>query len=304
MIATFQLPKDGLTYTRMITARCESLIATGIWADMDSPTFRRWFKNFQTDEERYFAACVLDALMYRSKRQTLSLISHLFERVLPDESRLRPTPLGNISNWIERLCSGTEPGFRLVTAVRQGDPPTKSAHVIARYLKRDFEIPEPLIIKAWEVARYVALGVTVFVFIDDFLGTGIQFEEFFRAEGLDRLSGWYPIYAPLVAHESGIQHLTNVLPQVSVVAVEELSTEHNIFDSGSKAFSDGVNTPAVAQNFYCDLLNKYGFGLTAPNCFGFGGLGIAFAFEHAAPDNSLPLLWWNELKDWRPLFPR
>ena len=147
----FQLPKDGLTYTRTITSRCESLMSTRIWADLDPAAFRRWLANFRNDEERYFAACVLDALIYRSKAQTLSLISQLFGRVLCDETRLRPTPAGAIPDSLERLRSGSEPGFRLVTAVRQDDPPTKSAHIIVRHLKREFRVPEIFIIKA--VAR-------------------------------------------------------------------------------------------------------------------------------------------------------
>ena len=188
----FQLPRDGLTYTKTIISRCESLISTRIWADLDSSAFHLWLANFRNDDERYFAACVLDALIYRSKAQTLSLISQLFGRVLYDETRLCSTPIGALEKPLDRLRSGDEPGFRLVTAVRQDDPPTKSAHIVARHLKRVFRVPETLIIKAWEVERCIAAGVSVFVFIDDFLGTGDQFETFFRDEKLDKLSGWYP----------------------------------------------------------------------------------------------------------------
>jgi hypothetical protein len=46
--------------------------------------------NFQTNEERYFAACVLDALIFRSEQQTISLFRHLFLPVIPDLARIEP----------------------------------------------------------------------------------------------------------------------------------------------------------------------------------------------------------------------
>lgn len=116
---TFQLPVDGLTYTRDIFQRCSDLIAFDIWKDLDPSQFRKWLNNFTTSEERYFAACILDGLIYRSKDQTVSLVKQLFGRVLPDLTRLDASPLGCIDNWMERLRRSPDegdPGVRLVTA--------------------------------------------------------------------------------------------------------------------------------------------------------------------------------------------
>lgn len=299
----FVVPKDGLTYTKLIIARCEDLIASDIWEDLDATTLRRWIANFTSDEELYFAACVLDALVYRSRKQTIALIQHLFTRVLPDLTRLHTTPLGRIERWLERLGSPVDPGIRLVTAVRQTDPPTKSAHVIARYMKREFGVSESWIIKAWDVNAAHASGIRVFVFVDDFLGTGDQFERFFNREGLDRITGWYPIYAPLIAHEEGLRSL-RTFGELHVAAVEILSSAHSLFDPASKAFQDGVNSSAAAFDFYCELLSAKNILLDDKNRLGYGGLGLSFAFQHAAPDNSLPILWWQDSREWHRLFPR
>lgn len=43
--------------------------------------------------------------------------------------------------------------------------------------------------------------------------------------------------------------------------------------------------------------------LVGKDRFGYGGLGLAYAFEHAVSDNNLPLLWWPGA-DWTPLFDR
>lgn len=86
--AAFKLPRDGKIYIDQIVERCTSLIQCGIWGDMHPSHLRRWMKNFTTDEEKYFAACVLDSLIYRSKSQTIALIRQLFQRALPDLTRL------------------------------------------------------------------------------------------------------------------------------------------------------------------------------------------------------------------------
>jgi hypothetical protein len=81
--------------------------------------------------------------------------------------------------------------------------------------------------------------IGIFVFIDDFLGSGDQFSEFFREENLNSIKPWYPVYSPLVAHQEGIRKLKAELPQVRVCTVEILSQIHNLFDSTSRAFGDG-----------------------------------------------------------------
>ncbi len=304
MSTVFQLPKDGLTYTKTIFSRCYDLIWSDIWDDLDPAALRQWLKNFDSEELRYFAACTLDGLIYRSKNQTLALIKQLFQRSLSDLTRGDPSPAGHIDDWLSRLQGAADPGFRLVTAVRRKDPPTKSAHVVARYMKRNFEVVEDWIIKAWEVPKHYSDGIRIFIFIDDFLGSGDQFATFFHDESLNSIKSWYPVYAPLVAHQDGISKLKTELPQVRVGAVETLTNFHGIFDPASRAFGDGINTPEGAQEFYFDLLSKKGIPLKGTDRLGYGGLGIAFAFEHAAPDNSLPILWWRNSSEWQPLFPR
>jgi predicted alpha/beta-fold hydrolase len=116
-MSPFQLPRDWRVYTDQILERCASLIQYGIWGDFKSSQLRRWMNNFTTDEERYFAACVLDTLIYRSKDQTLALIRQLFQRSLPDLTRLDHTPLGQIEDWqylLQSEPSIRDPGVRLV----------------------------------------------------------------------------------------------------------------------------------------------------------------------------------------------
>src|SRR3989442_15480582 len=112
---TFTLPKDGQTYHTEIFDRCRELINFGIWGGLHLSRLRSWVTNFRTDEEKYFAACILDHLIYRSKDQTIGLIEQLFRRVIPDLTRLDPTPQGVLEDCLPNLRnSQSDPGIRLV----------------------------------------------------------------------------------------------------------------------------------------------------------------------------------------------
>src|SRR5438874_796228 len=88
-MASFQLPKDGAIYTDSIFGRCHDLIAYGVWSGIEEHRLDTWIANFTTDEERYFAARVLDNLVYRSDKQTIALMKQMFQRVIPDLARSR-----------------------------------------------------------------------------------------------------------------------------------------------------------------------------------------------------------------------
>jgi hypothetical protein len=259
-------------------------------------------KNFSTDEEKYFAACVLDSMIYRSKDQTVALIRQLFQRALPDLTRLEAGAVKHIEDWQELLHNQplrSYPRVRLVAAVTSKSPPTKSAYVIARYMMQDLSIPERWIINPWEAMSHATAGANLFIFVDDFLGTGDQFERLVRKEKLASFfSSNYVVYAPLVAHTKGVQYLQSRYKNLRVCPVELLDDTYGLFHNDSATFDDQTNNSVSAKKFYYDFLKKK--KMSVPARRGFGHLELAYAFAHATPDNCLPILWWR--KGWQPLF--
>lgn len=301
----FALPKHGLTFPLDIVSRSNDLIARGIWSGIKPVRLNRWFKNFNTDEERYFAACVLDNLIYRSDEQTTALAIHLFRRSLIDLARRDPPEKGAIaSDWLNDLREGSSP-VRLVAAVKRSDFTHKSAHLISRLMKRQLAVKPQWIAKPWELGQHIKTGAKIFVFVDDFLGTGRQFRELVEQESLQWIfSSAYIVYAPFVAHEFGVRTLKREFPQLRIASAELLDERHGMFESQSRCFDDGVNTPEAARDFYLQLIQQKGLKVQQINSLGFGGLGLAYAFEHAIPDNNLPILWALGNQTWTPLFDR
>jgi hypothetical protein len=295
---------DGLTYSRDIFQRCFDLVTFDIWKDLDPSQLRKWLNNFTTPEEKYFAACILDGLIYRPKDQTISLVKQLFGRVLPDLTRLDPCPLGYIDNWEERLAHAGDPGLRLVVVVREGDPPTKSAHYVARLMKREFSVKESWIISPRRILSALAKGIRVFVFVDDFLATGDQFANFLYDQPFRLVAQCYLVYAPLAAHTSGINQLRQSFPTLHVAPVETLDQSYGLFSPESRCFDDGVNNPQSAKVFYEQMLSSKGVTIDPAIRGGYGDLELAYGFEHAAPNNCLAILWWWRSSGWTPLFRR
>ena len=138
-------------------------------------------------------------------------------------------------------------------------------------------------------------------------GSGQQFEELIELENLRWIfSRAYVVYAPFVAHETGIAYLKDSTryPLLRIAAAEILDSNHQLFHPDARIFEDGINTPELARAHYFDLLNRIGIQLTGNDRMGFGGLGLTYCFEHAVPDNNMPILWHQGNPDWVPLFDR
>jgi hypothetical protein len=303
-VDTFRLPRDGSIYADKIFSRCRDLISYHFWSGMPQHRLDAWIANFRTPEERYFAARVLDALIYRSDDQTLALLRELITRVIPDYARIHGLPPQLQDMYLKLRSPSMDPGIRIVPVLPPGAAPTKSGVILARHLKRALKIKENWIIHPDTVPAAISDGHTI-IFVDDFLGTGDQFTKFLKATKLVPVaSSTCFIYGCLAAHEEGIGFLRKECPSVHVATVEKLDDSHALFHNSAGSFPDGINSVDCAKEFYYQLLDDRGFGIIGPNRRGFGHLEIVYAFEHSVPDNSLPILWWDHSSQWQHLFDR
>src|SRR5687767_9010619 len=111
-----KLHKDWKIYNNSIRDRCRDLIEFKIWNGIDLDQLENWRRNFKTDEERYFSACVLDSLIYRSNEQTYSLMHQMLYKNLNNLFRLLKR--GDLQNFPYCLTDKIkDPLVRLVPAI-------------------------------------------------------------------------------------------------------------------------------------------------------------------------------------------
>lgn len=300
----FRAPNYSTTYIDLVLKRCKSLISTGIWEGLELGRIDAWMQNFDDGAEKYFAARVLDALIYRSTKQTKALMEQLFDRTLEDLSLTNSNLQLSGGSWLEAIRGSSPHELCVIPVIRNDDPPSKSGPLIARMYKRYLGADEELMYWPWLIDRLKTRGTRIFLFVDDFLGTGKQFKEFTIHFQLDNLlEGAEGVYAPLVAHEKGMRYVSKHVPYMHLAPVEILGRSHELFSSDSDSFLDDSNSPEGAREFYYTLLKKYGFDFRGRGRRGFGNLGLAYGFQHATPNNCLPILW-KSTDSWTALLQR
>lgn len=298
----FTMPADGKSFTREVIQRCEDMIGTGIWKGVEISRFRSWTNNFETETERYLSARLLDRLHYRSQGQTKAMMNHLFQSVLPE---IQPSLGNNESNhWIDRLASNDDPGVRLVPVINQKDPPTKSGPLVCRLLKRLLGLNDRWMIWPEQIPTMHKRGIKHFLFVDDFVGTGIQFWKFFRR--VTCIAGdTQPSfsYLSLAAYERGVERLQEKIDGMPIGYAELLDESHNLFGPASSLFDDGENDVRSAVRFYRNVLSRKNVKLRSRIVLGYSKLSLAYAFDHATPNSTLPI-FWTTMGQFHPLFTR
>lgn len=297
----FTLPENSQTYVNTVKDRCQDLIQYKIWSGIKSLDLKRWFNNFNGDLEQYFAACILDALIYRSEDQLVALANELFTKKLYSSLESVGFQFEHYKSLIDLLKSSPTNQLRLVSVSTKNERPVKSSNMILRAYKRKLGLNENWFIHPNEVKiEKESNGVNTFVFIDDFLGTGKQFQSMYKSYGFQLLlKKSNVLYAPLVAHSRGVGFLTDQNSNLVITASEYLNDNNDVFNN---AFKDGINTPESAKSFYDELLTNNNFSdLLDENKYGFGNLGLAYTFAHSSPDNCLHIIWDNQNGGWHPL---
>lgn len=294
-VSPFILPKDYMVYVNQIHEKINDFINLNIWRGIEKMKLKQWLKNFTTDEEKYFAACILDNLIYRSDSQTESMLFNLISIDIPNLI-LNHKPAGvNPLVTLGGFKNSVDPSIRLVCVKGEFDAPSKSSHFVARMLKRKMMINENWIITPDKIDSCLKSGTKCFVFIDDFLGTGDQFHEMAEdiklKEKLELVDTFFA-YAPLTAHSDGVTFLNQSYPKLKITFVEKLDETNSVFNS---AFNDGVNSPEGSRKFYIDFMKrKSGLGdLIKDSALGHGRLELTYVFEQSVPDNNISLIYWN-----------
>ena len=295
----FTLPQNAKTYVNNVKDRSFALITHNIWNGVKSIDLKRWFKNFEGDLEEYFAACILDALIFRSEDQLVAQARELFTKKICLELVKVGFNLKDYNDLSKILKGNIDNRLRIVSVANKGERPVKSANLILRIYKRKLGFNDSWFITPDEVKKDKLNGVRTFIFIDDFLGTGSQFCSMYKSLGFSLLlNDCNSIYAPLVAHNQGCNMIREKYNKVVVTASEFIDDDYNVFNY---AFEDGTNNSKGARDFYLYLLKKNEFiNIPENNQFGFGNLGLAYTFSHSSPDNCLHIIWDNQ-NGWHPL---
>jgi hypothetical protein len=284
-------------YYGMIKDRCYKLIEMGIWHGIDKNKLDAWLKNFDEDKEKFFAACILDDFIYRSKEQTISMLYDLISRDLPNLMRVESSEIPDLLGALRNHRK--DPSIRIVSATKEKDPPTKSGNQMCRFLQ-EIGINSKWTINPSQVRDSYDGGIRNFILVDDILASGKQITDTIKEWTFDKYEDTFFCIGVCVAHEEGLKKLYKEYPKFKAAYTELLLNEDSFFNSVDYIEFDLTSSEALGR-YYAGIMDTK--GVKNVDLLGFGSLGLLYAFEHNIPNNCMPIIY-HESKSYKPLIRR
>lgn len=297
------------------------------------PRIDEWLLNFNTDEEREYALYLLSQLMYFSSSNIRNLLKTLYRDLYryPVIERIRK---GNSDTLDEGFIESEFNKELLQTRFLGVGNPSESGVHLLYYFRQENKIPKSLFVNTDDVIERQNDGsvslrsdfqnATRFVFIDDICGSGQQATNDTNVKrcvaDLRRIKPDAQIsYLMLFGLSAGIKKVKECGLYDYAAAVIELDDSYRCFSDNSRYFCDGQHNKAVAQG----IAYKYGYKIiqeymrvlgknlyeqdfiAKKHALGFGNCQLLISMHHNTPDNTLPIIWFDEIEGfWNPIFKR
>jgi hypothetical protein len=297
------------------------------------PDLEKWLANFSDEKERFHALYLLSKFMYFGavpmKKLLKSLYRDLYRYPIIDSIRRNNNNTLD-KNFIESAFKVEENNTKFLGV---GNPSESGAHLLY-FFRQENKLSKQLFIYTDEVIDRNGTteqlhfpDVRHYVFIDDFCGSGSQATSDTNIKrcvsNLKRLSSNIRIsYLMLFATTNGIDIVRNSGLYDNVEAVIELDNTYKCFDNHSRLFpqkDDFCFNKDFTQEFCYrhglplirSILQKEGFkdskldNYSNVAALGWGDCQLLLGFYHNTPDNTLPIIWYDEDEiSWNPIFKR
>lgn len=289
-----------------------------IWENrVQGPKIIEWLDNFDSIEEKKYALYMLSRLMYYSSSSIRNLLKALYRDLYryPILQKIREENNDTIdSNIIE---AAFERELNATRFLGVGNPSESGVHLLY-YFRQENKIPKDLFINTDDVVEYSEDGryrlrdaykdVKHYVFIDDLCGSGKQATsndsnvkrcvQHLRDVVKDARISYFMIFGM----SKGIQVIRDSGLYNQADAVIELDESYRCFSEQSRFFDDETYKRLYAR----DIAYKYGCRLLPDrHALGFGNCQLLLSMHHNTPDNTLPIIWFDEDNTvWKPIFKR
>ncbi len=181
-------------------------------------------------------------------------------------------------------------------------------------------IKKDLFIERSELLNLTLGDIEHFVFIDDICGSGHQaYNE--NKKYVSHIKNRFPHskihYYSLVGLEEGLEYLNKNRDYDYLESVLRLDKTYKCFSSESRIFKnneDSINQDDLKEiceyygiQLYESILLRQRYDVSQANHhkLGYNDSQLLIGFYHNTPDNTLPIIWYNEdMITWNPIFPR
>lgn len=298
------------------------------------PRIEEWLNNFSLSEEKDYALYMLSRLIYYNSNNIRNLLIALYRDLFryPIIKKIREDNGHTIDEMIIEKAFYEE--LMNTRFLGVGNPSESGAHLLY-YFRQENKIPKDLFVNTDDIIEYDShnnlkirdkfKNVRHFVFIDDVCGSGTQAtsDDSNVKRCVSNLKGVVTkadiSYFMLFGLTKGIEIVRNSKLYDKVEAVITLDETYQCFSDKSRYFNDNIHDKKIARQ----IAYKYGFPLAKflaekqgflpyeinyvadHRALGFGNCQLLLSMHHNTPDNSLPIIWFDEDDGlWTPIFKR
>jgi hypothetical protein len=301
------------------------ILSERLWEDhCKAPDNEQWLSNFDgrhngnVDTEHLHALHLLASVSYFGLRELRVLLRSMFRDNFryPIVQAIREEMAGSKDcAEIERRFQGDLGTTRFIG---MGNPAESGTHLLY-YFRQENRLPKSLFVHQHELLNSAATDPDVdfsvpslkrVVFVDDLCGSGNQSVEYsrtvlrdLRAVALRNGRSLEFQYLVLFGTAAGLDRARNDSDFDVVEAVSEIDDTYATFGDSSRVFR---KPPAeIDIDTSKRIATGYGEELWATWPLGYENGQLLLAFHHNVPDNSLPILWFDEGEPpWSAVFPR
>ena len=274
-----------------------------------------WLKNFHEKEERLHALWLLSQFMYFGSREIRELLGALYRDLVkyPIVASIRKANGDTRDHDLLKRLYVDE--LKHTRFLGMGNPSESGCHLLY-YFRQENGLPKNLFIYTHGIFSRVGTNRTTslrdpevkrYIYLDDFCGSGDQASEYSRdvLEDIKSLKSDVELaYFTLFATEQGITKVRQETGFNKVDAVFLLDHTYKCFADESRYF---VNCdPLITRLFAEKMCRAYGDRLYPDSPLGYKDGQLLLGFHHNIPDNTLPIVWFDEETDfpWTPIFRR
>jgi hypothetical protein len=288
------------------------------------PQIEDWLANFvgsggaSQQQEELAALYLLSKFMYFGDREVRELLRALYRDLFryPIIEQIRRS--NNDSKDVAFVTYLFHDALRRTRFLGMGNPAESGTHLLYSF-RQENGLQLSQFLGAHQILeggfdhiprRFRDSQVDRYVFIDDFCGSGDQ-AALYSDELLSELrkvaaDTGAPVrlsYYALFGTSSGIDSARKRTLFDDVACVLELDDSYRCFHAATRYFQE---VPAIVSQGNCKSMVKwYGDILWPSNPLGWKGGELLLGFHHNIPDNTLPIIWYNEPSPaWQPIFPR
>ncbi|MBK6741355.1 MAG: hypothetical protein IPG64_27590 [Haliea sp.] len=291
------------------------------WVQVES-----WLENFtgltgDVDKERLHALYLLACFLYYDNPEIRELLRAVyrdhFQYPLLEAIRRHNGDTRDL-DLIQKAFDAELSATRFVGV---GNPSESGAHLLF-YFRQENKLPKDLFIDTYAIFRRTEATssptrsryslrfpeVKRYVFLDDFCGSGIQVCERLKEviEELQTVNSNLDIaFLTLFATSGALEHIrTELGTTIRCETVFELDDSYKTFSTDSRIFK--VPPPEIDPHFAMELAETYGRKLCDAHPLGWRNCQLLLGFFHNVPDNTLPIIWYEESEGspWRSVFKR